>query len=240
MEYINEINTRVSRRVYLDEKISSEKIAILTDAINEINNESGLSIALVEDGSKAFSSTKVTYGMFKNVKTVILLKGPKNDENLQEKLGYFGEKIVLLATSLNLGTCWVGGTYSKDDFLSYVNEGDELVCTITVGCIKESLTFKENLVRKAMHRKSKKIEDIYESDVEITKQLVDALTCVLKAPTAINKQNFLIKNYNNIITFEATADDEYSYIDLGIGKLHFELSAGGKFELGNKGVYNSK
>lgn len=31
-----------------------------------------------------------------------------------EELGYYGEKLALLATHLGLGTCWVASTYDRD------------------------------------------------------------------------------------------------------------------------------
>jgi len=40
--------------------------------------------------------------------------GNKDDPNSQEKLGYYGELIVLQATEMRLGTCWVGGTFDRE------------------------------------------------------------------------------------------------------------------------------
>ena len=44
------------------------------------------------------------YGGFKNVSNYIALIGPK-DRELDEKCGYFGEKLVLYAQSLGLNSC---------------------------------------------------------------------------------------------------------------------------------------
>ncbi|WP_262498678.1 nitroreductase family protein [Segatella albensis] len=37
----------------------------------------------------------------------------KNPTDLNERAGYYGEQLVLLAQTLGLNTCWVGLSYSK-------------------------------------------------------------------------------------------------------------------------------
>lgn len=240
MDYINAINNRVSRRSYLNSEISEENVLYLVRKINDLNKESDLRISFINNASTAFKNTTTSYGMFKNVKSVILLKGKKDDVHLYEKIGYYGELLVLEATALQLGTCWVGGTYSKDSFLSYVNDDEELVCIVVVGNVNEHLGIKEKMISKLVHRKSKTIEDIYEGDAIEDKELENALTSVLKAPSTLNKQDILIKNINNRITIETTRFEPSAYIDLGIAKLHFELMAHGSFELGNKAIYKKR
>ena len=43
----------------------------------------------------------------------LVFAGPENDPDLDEKCGYYGERIILTATTMGLGTCWVGGTYDR-------------------------------------------------------------------------------------------------------------------------------
>lgn len=240
MDYINAINNRTSRRTYLASEISEENVLHLVRKINELNKESDLTMSFIDDGSEAFSNTTVTYGMFKNVRSVILLKGHKEDTHLLEKVGYYGELLILEATALELGTCWVGGTYSRDNFLDYVEENEELVCVIVIGNVSENRGIKEKMIDKLIHRKSKTIEDICESDVEIDENFKDILTSVLKAPTSMNRQDILVKKENDVITIETTRFDPSGYIDLGIAKLHFELVSHGTFDLGNKAVHKSR
>ena len=46
------------------------------------------------------------------MKNYLVMAAPKGRE-LEEKVGYYGEKIVILAQSLGLNTCWAGLTYKK-------------------------------------------------------------------------------------------------------------------------------
>ena len=107
IDYVSAIHQRISRRSYLPAPIEEEKLAVLKQEIEKANQESGLSITFLEDGSEAFEGVK-SYGMFSGVRSLIVLKGFEETEHLREKAGYYGERLVLAATALGLGTCWVG------------------------------------------------------------------------------------------------------------------------------------
>lgn len=61
---------------------------------------------------RAFQGTMTKYGKFRNVSNYIVMAGKKAD-NLDERVGYYGEHLVLMAQTLDLNTCWVGLSYSK-------------------------------------------------------------------------------------------------------------------------------
>lgn len=90
------IKLRHSVRNYEDKRIPIEIIAKLEEKINECNRESGLHIQLVKDEPKAFDGMMAHYGKFSNVRNYIALIG-KKDSEFDEKCGYYGEQIALLA-----------------------------------------------------------------------------------------------------------------------------------------------
>ena len=57
----------------------------------------------------SFFFSRHTYGTFSGVKNYLVMAAPKGRE-WEEKVGYYGEKIVILAQSLGLNTCWAGLT----------------------------------------------------------------------------------------------------------------------------------
>ena len=69
------INIRESRRVYLEKEIDIRKMIHLKNFIKRINEESGLSLVLIDDGSAAFDSLTKSYGMFSGVRALVSLKG---------------------------------------------------------------------------------------------------------------------------------------------------------------------
>lgn len=245
MNITQAIDVRRSRRAYSSEPILPQQAALLKSRIDEYNQKSGLSIRFLENGSFAFSGIRKSYGMFSGVRSLFIMKGPKSDPNLKEKIGYFGQLLILEATVLGLGTCWVGGTFDRSGIRKGPDE--ELVCVITVGQVPVSQTLKEKLIYKAIHRKTKSLEQLCQfqsrsqephAEGAFPEWLKTGLKAVQKAPSTRNTQKVVFLEKNGLL--QAYVPDTYTFdrVDLGIAKLHFELAAGGYFDLGNGGVYH--
>lgn len=233
------INKRKSRRDYLLTEIDIDKVVRLESLIDEYNKKSGLSIEFLEDGSSAFNGIKKSYGMFKNVRSLIVLKGDKDDISLKEKIGYFGELLVLEATRLSLGTCWVGGTFDRDS-LEREFENEQVVAVIPIGNVKETSGVKENLIYKLVHRKTKSIEEMYTSDEKVADWFLKGMEAVQKAPSTRNTQKVIFEYKEGIVKASVPETYVFDLVDLGIAKAHFELVAGGTFEIGNNGVFTKE
>ena len=111
MTLLEAIQARHSVRKYKDEPIHEDVLTTLQDRIREINQELGLHIQLVTGEPKAFSGP-MAYGSFSGVKNYLVMAGKKG-EDLDEKIGYWGEQLVLLAQTLGLNTCWAWLSYRK-------------------------------------------------------------------------------------------------------------------------------
>ncbi|OJU12084.1 MAG: hypothetical protein BGN88_02610 [Clostridiales bacterium 43-6] len=238
-DYLKAIESRKSRRSYTKEPIDPEKVWFLKQCMEEINGESGLSIRWLEDGGAAFSMTK-SYGMFKNVRSVMVLQGQRKASDLRERAGYYGERLVLEAARLGLGTCWVAGTYDKSSALLPVIDGEEIVCLISVGNVPPEQTLKEKVIYRSVHRSSLKPEDFYIADGPVPDWFMNGIKAVQKAPSAINSQKvrFQYKNQTATVTIPETRPTDL--IDLGIAKLHFTIGAEGNFPFGNGAVFEKE
>ena len=98
------IHSRHSVRRYKDTPLPADVIETLLQKISEVNAEGGLHIQLVTDEPKAFKSI-LNYGTFSGVNNYFVVAGKKADD-LDERAGYYGEQLVLLAQQLGLNTCW--------------------------------------------------------------------------------------------------------------------------------------
>jgi len=235
-DYLAAIENRRSRRSYTKEPIEAEKILYLQKKILTINSESGLSLSWLEDGSKAFTALK-SYGMFKNIGSVFVMKGPRTDSDLFERIGYYGELLVLEATALGLGTCWIAGTYDKNSDLFSLGIGEELVSLISIGNVPPEQTLKEKLIYHTVRRKTLPLEEFYTAEGEIPQWFVEALKAVQKAPSAVNSQRVRFHYSKQGITASVPGTWATDPIDMGIAKLHFALTAGGRFSLGPQGTF---
>ena len=111
MDIKTAIKERRSIRKYKDIQIEEDIRTALDELAKECNEESGLNIQIIYDDPDCFKNILLTYGRFKNVKNYIALVGDKSIEKLDEKCGYYGQKLVLKAQQLGLNTCWVGLSY---------------------------------------------------------------------------------------------------------------------------------
>lgn len=218
---------RISRRAYISELIGDEKKAELLKIIADISARSGLRIELMEDGEKCFSLIK-SYGMFSGVKSYFALIGNSDDPKMHEKVGYYGEELVLEATCLGLGTCWVAGSYDKGSVSLKLGEKEALACVISVGEIKETENFKEKLLSGIIKTKRKSPEEMSIGYATAPEWFRKGVECAVNAPSARNKQPVTFEYSDGGATARVNGSFSFNKIDLGIAEYHFELGSGMK------------
>lgn len=212
------IKERHSVRSYLDKEIENNKVDELNKLIEEINKKEDLNIQLVLNDREVFNKFVLHYGRLNNCNNYIALTG-KKEPLLKEKIGYFGEQIVLKAQEIGLNTCWVAGTYKKNIVKAKINNNEKLVCIIAIG-------YGETNGRP---RKSKSVEEVTNSKY-YPDWFKKGLEFALLAPTAINQQRFKFEYIDDNKVKASTLRGHLTKIDLGIAKYHFELGANRKIE----------
>lgn len=216
MDIFEAIEARHSVRRYSDRRIDERTVAALRERIDECNTRGGLNIQLVVDEPEAFGGFMARRGRFSGVANYIALIGKKSRE-LDERLGYYGELLVLEAQRLGLNTCWVALTYSKGKCGCVVGEGEKLACVISLGY---------GLTQGKAHKSRPLSEVCPTREEDMPDWFARGLRAALLAPTATNQQRFRITlTGDGTVVAEATGGF-YSDMDLGIVKYHFEVGAG--------------
>lgn len=208
------VQSRHSVRQYADTPLSEEQISALKERIGEYNAESGLNIQLMQGDSKVFSGPMARFMKFSGTDTYFALVGPKSAV-FREKMGYYGEKLVLDAQMMGLNTCWVGGTFSKSASSARVEEGEQLVAVIALGY---------GLNQGKAHV-SKPIEELADGLGYAPSWYRRGVECAALAPSAMNHQNFHFEYICARVKITGRPGP-YSDLDRGIARLHFELGAG--------------
>lgn len=214
MSITEAMKARHSVRQYEARSISPETIAALQGEINACNRESGLHIQLVANEPKAFDSFMAHYGKFSGVTNYIALIGKKTPA-LDEKCGYYGERLVLKAQELGLNTCWVAMTYSKVKTAYRVEQGEKLCVVIALGYGKT----------QGVPHKSKSISEVCRIEEQMPDWFKNGMEAVLLVPTAMNQQKFMFARNGSKVSVQA-GKGFYTKLDLGIVKYHFEIGAG--------------
>ncbi len=227
MTLLEASDIRISRRAYIPELISDEKKTALLSTIADIQARSGIRIKLMEDGENCFSLIK-SYGMFSGVRSYFALIGNSDDPKMHEKIGYFGEELVLEATRLGLGTCWVAGSYDKSSVSLKLGEKESLACVISVGEIKETENLKEKFLSGIIKTKRKSPEEMSIGYATAPEWFKKGVECAVNAPSARNKQPVIFEYSADKATARVNGNFSFNKIDLGIAEYHFELGSGNK------------
>ena len=212
MELMEAIQSRHAVRQYTSEPIPRPVLEALAAETAACNAEGGLHIQLVHDEPEAFQGVLAHYGKFRGVRNYLALVGPKGAD---EKLGYYGERLVLKATQLVLDTCWVALTFRKGKCPVAVAPGEKLVCVAALGYGQTH----------GVPHKSKSLSEVCRAEGDLPDWFRSGVEAALLAPTATNQQKFLLTLEGDAVRAESTGGF-YSKVDLGIVKYHFEVGAG--------------
>lgn len=214
MDILNAMQTRHSVRSYLPKPLEPEVKSALEKEISAVNRESGLHFQLVTNEPKAFDSFMAHYGKFTGVTNYIALVGRKS-RDLDERCGFYGERLVLLAQQLGLNTCWVALTYKKIPGAFQIAPGEKLTVVIALGYG----------ATQGVPHKSKPAEAVAKDFGTAPEWFRRGIDAALLAPTAVNQQKFTFTLENGRVRAKAGAGF-YANVDLGIVKYHFETAAG--------------
>jgi len=221
MTILEAIEARHSVRAYKEQPLTEDVVRVLEEKIECFNQEGKLHIQLVTNEPKAFKGTLAKYGKFKNVSNYLVMVGKKSDD-LDERVGYYGEHLVLLAQMLGLNTCWVGLSYSKVPGTFVLANDEKIACYIALGYGE---------TQGASH-KVKTIEQVSNVSDITPSWFKRGVQAALYAPTAINQQKFYFEyvrvenNQHKVLAKKGFSLVGYTHMDLGIAKCHFEIGAG--------------
>ena len=214
------IEARHSVRKYIDKEIPADVIAVLQDRIAEYNKVGNLNIQFVLNETKAFTGM-LSYGKFSGVKNYLVMVGKKS-KDLDERIGYYGEHLVLLAQTHGLNSCWVGLSYRKVPEAYNVGKDEKLACMISLG-------YGET---QGVGHKIKSIEEVSNASDITPTWFRKGVEAALLAPTAVNQQKFSFEHVgvkngkHQVRAKKGFSMIGYTQMDLGIAKCHFEIGAG--------------
>jgi hypothetical protein len=199
-----------------------------------------------------------TYGFIRNPAGFIIGVGEKSENHLED-FGYLMEKNILYATSLGLGSCWLGASFKKSSFeeRAQVTGHEQVLAIAALGYSYENKSIFDRMIRFTIKAGTRKpwAELFYDGDFNTSlNSNADAYNEVLAmtrlAPSAGNVQPWRIvknkngsnyhfylerkKGYDKLMANRHRAD--LQRIDIGIAMCHFELTAkemnlAGKWEI---------
>jgi nitroreductase len=261
LDYIHFIKERISHRSYVNKPLSKEHRETINSFINkQSENPYTIPIRFNLINIKDNQPVKLgTYGVIKGAQT--FLAGSvisDGDDDALIAYGYSFEKIIIFAQSLGLGTCWLGGTFSRGSFAKAVHlkEHEIIPCISPIGIPHEKRTFLELAMRTAARSAKRKpwhkIFYLNNFDTPLRKEqagdFAEVLNMVQIAPSASNKQPWRIiydadhtRFHFYLHTLNGYVGNKLGFriqkIDIGIALYHFEAAAA---QLGFQGKLDVK
>lgn len=240
----NIVEKRKSVRTYKKDEVADEDIYKINKYISKLKGPFNSKVIFkIVDNKDHINGAKLgTYGIIKGANKYIVAKVKRCEYDL-EQLGYEMENLILYVTSLGLGTCWVGGTFKRGQFIKAmeVSEDEILPVISPIGYEATKKSFIDKTMRKlAKCDKRKSWSEIFflrDFSCPLTeyctldnyKQVLENLRL---SPSALNKQPWrIVKSGENFHFFMEKSKDnhnELNYdvkrIDMGIAMCHFDLT----------------
>ena len=212
MTEIEAVRARHAVRSYQDKRIDKELIDKLEAKIAELNEKGNISLQFIDDASSTFNKLFNKAMGLGSAPSVIACVGP-DDDTLDERIGYYGEKLVIYAQQLGLNTCWVG-TFNRKKIPAKIGSNEKLVIAIAIGYG----------TTQGKQSKSKTADEVVIDFTDNAPNWFKAgVEAALLAPTAINQQKFeIIYTKNEDVEFKDLGGI-LSKVDIGIVKCNFEI-----------------
>ena len=249
MNIIETIQKRRSVRTFTGEPLSNEHTAQIQQFINQLQAPFGIKarIELISIDSGGETPIKLgTYGWIKGAREYLALVY-EEAPFAETAAAYMFEQAILFCTGLDLGTCWLGGSFSRSDFKKQIklqpNERLRIVSPAGYGLISDKKRFLERYIVNAdkKHATRKPFGELFfdrRFDNPLTGNTAGKyhtpLEMVRLAPSANNMQEWRVLFDGQTLHFYKKPYINYDSIDMGIALCHFELSCK---ELGIEGTY---
>jgi nitroreductase len=247
------IQQRFSCRSYLEKPIEASKRHKLQDFLASLQVGplgTPLRFHLIAATEQDRDSLKDlgTYGFIKGASGFIVGAVKPAEKDLED-YGYLMEYIILIATDLDLGTCWLGGSFTRSSFTQKISATDEeqVPAVTSIGYIDNPEEARNGLIRRQVGANNRLLwEELFfhqEFGLPLARQeagvYATPLEMVRLGPSASNKQPWRIVKDGNLWHFYLQRTKSYppsfaskllkiadlQRVDMGIAMCHFELTA---------------
>ncbi len=231
MDITEIIRERRSVRTYDATPLSEEeKNALISTAEHATDPFGGQVTIRLRDVDPTHDFKPSTYGVIKGAPAYFLL-GIGSDEASALSAGFRFEQVVLKATEMGLGTCWIAATFRGTAFAQGLDlpEGEELKIVCPVGH-PAGRRLMEKMTRLTLGSDKRKPFDTLFFDRDFGTPLspdnrfAPALAMLRLAPSSTNSQPWRALVDGTCVHFYYLPKSAVSLIDCGIGLCHFSLT----------------
>ena len=243
------IQKRFSCRTYQDKPLTREQVDHLKAMMAAqdktfLNAQTRFELIYATPEDRRSLASLGTYGTIRDPAGFIVGAVQPSRYDM-EAFGYRMEEIILYATQLGLGTCWLGGFFTKSSFARKIQlEDDEILPAVaSVGWIDENRTIIDQVMRRQAraHQRYPWERLFFNQDFTTPLKTVECgryavpLEMVRLGPSASNRQPWRVVKQGREYHFYLQRTPGYppgilrladlQRVDIGIAICHFSLSA---------------
>ena len=221
---------RVSVRSFDPQPIPESFLHRLTKTIDLLQKAAPSARAVILGDEPRDILRGAAYGLFVGAQGYIALLGSPKEERIDQQIGYLGEGLVLEATALGLGTCWVGGMFRASKMAKKLaSPGERVYAIIPLGYPASRQGYGHRVLKGLARSKGRKdLATICPFFHQAPPWVKAGVETARLAPSAMNRQpwRFTLQDDRVILT-AAGIDTPFvsKKLDCGIALFHFELGA---------------
>jgi hypothetical protein len=232
--WLDAVSVRRSRRSYDRVPLERPALNLLRFVCDELRPwPDARAVLVAEPAVDVFRGLLGSYGKIHGAPSVLVfVASAAGDGPALRHLGYVGEGVVLEATALGLGTCWVSGFFDPRKAAKLVELGsDERVVAVSpVGHPVDRHTGTERVMEGVASSHNRKPLDEVAPGYETWPAWAQAAAKAARlAPSATNRQpwRFSFDGHDVLLCRNSRRDLPRSskWLDLGIASQHVELAA---------------
>lgn len=228
------IGRRRSRRAYDGAPIEPDALRALSVVCNELRAPDGTRVELVaEPPVDVFRGLLGSYGKIHGNASVLLFIAADPTPRAQWELGYIGEGVVLEATALALGTCWVSGFFDpgRARHLTSLAAHERVVAASPLGHpVAETTATERAMSAVALSHRRKPLDEIAPGWQQWPLWAQRAVEAARLAPSATNRQPWRFSLIDGALVASRNSRTDLprasKALDVGIACMHLELGAG--------------
>ncbi|MCR5516263.1 MAG: nitroreductase [Lachnospira sp.] len=244
--FFDDVKNRRSVRTFDGKGVSADLLKDLEDYSKTITNPYDIPVDFLFLNAKENGlSSPVINGEEEYILTKV-----KAVKNADLAFGYSFQDLLMYAESKGLGNVMIGGTMPRDKFeaAAGITDGELMPCVSPLGVAAKKMGVKEVLMRKGIKADTRfpftklffngDFNKSLDEDEARRLGIYEALEAVRLAPSAVNKQPWIVVVSGNVAHFYEKKDKGYDNgrydlqkVDLGIALYNFSR---GLEELGKK------
>lgn len=184
-----------------------------------------------------------TYGVIKNAPAYLALSCMNTKQQMID-CGFVGENLVLFLTSIGIGSCWLGGTFKRQQLSlkTPLNKNEFIPILIPIGYENTKKTFTDRAIRRIAKSHSRApietrfFDGSFDRPVD-REEAMEEFEYIRLAPSASNKQPWRVVEQTARVDFYLRRTPNYGgerlgydiqMIDMGIVMAHYAILAAEK------------